>query len=160
LRTLLILALGGLGGAVAIGVFGVIIVSPWLIIFVAFGIFIAPAYNLEWFGGRFHTTFWFAAAWGAFPFLTAYWTSAETFEPAASVGALFAFLTALAQRSLSERVRAVRRRVRSVEGRLVLTDGSVVDIDRAWALQPAERALQLLSLAMPALALAVLIERA
>jgi len=159
-RTLLTLALGGLGGAVAIGALGVIMVSPWLIIFVAFGVFIAPTYNLEWFGGRFHTTFWFAAAWGAFPFLTAYWTNAETLEPAASVGALFAFLTALAQRSLSERVRAVRRRVRSVEGRLLLTDGSVVDIDRAWALEPDERGLRLLSLAMPALAFALLLARA
>ena len=28
------------------------------------------AYNLELLGGRFHTDFWFAAAWGAFPALT------------------------------------------------------------------------------------------
>ena len=31
------------------------------------------AYNLELAGGRFHTDFWFAAAWGAFPALTGFW---------------------------------------------------------------------------------------
>ena len=33
------------------------------------GAFIVVAYNLELFGGRFHTDFWFALAWGAFPAL-------------------------------------------------------------------------------------------
>jgi hypothetical protein len=157
LRTLGVI---GLAGAVVIGVLGAVLVSAWLLVFVAFGLFIAPAYNLEWFRGRFHTTLWFAAAWGAFPLLTSYWVNAEAFAPAAGLGALFAFITALAQRTLSERVRAVRRRVRSIEGRLVMTDGSVEDIDRTWALQPAERSLQMLSLAMAALAVAVLVARA
>ena len=43
--------------------------------FVAFGGFIVAAYNLELGGGRFHDTFWFALAWGAFPALTAYFTA-------------------------------------------------------------------------------------
>ena len=44
--------------------------------FVVAGAFIVAAYNLELFGGRFHTDFWFAAAWGAFPALTGYWANA------------------------------------------------------------------------------------
>ena len=40
--------------------------------------FIVVAYNLELFGGAFHADLWFAAAWGAFPVLTAYFASAET----------------------------------------------------------------------------------
>ena len=35
------------------------------------------ASNLEWFGGLVHTDFGFAAAWGAFPVLTAYVAQAE-----------------------------------------------------------------------------------
>jgi hypothetical protein len=30
------------------------------------------AYNLEWFGGRFHTDFWFAFSWGVLPVLAGY----------------------------------------------------------------------------------------
>ncbi len=70
-RTALIgLAALGLGGAVVIGLAGAVIVSPWLIALVASGTFLALAYNLELFGGRFHTDPWFAVAWGGFPAFT------------------------------------------------------------------------------------------
>jgi len=69
-RSLVALAAGGLGGALAIGVAGIIFVSPTLLPLVLFGGFIAPAYNLELFGGRFHTDFWLAASWGGFSALT------------------------------------------------------------------------------------------
>ena len=45
--------------------------------FVVVGRFIVFAYNLELFGGRFHSDVWFALAWGAFPVLTAYFGAAE-----------------------------------------------------------------------------------
>ncbi len=156
---LVALAIGGLTGAVAIGLAGAVVMSPWLLAFIAFGAFIAPAYNLEWFGGRVHSDVWFAAAWGAFPSLTGYYASAGELGPAAVAGAAFAFAMSLAQRSLSRRVRAVRREVRSIEGQLLQSDGTVEDIDRAWALVPDERALKLMSLAMPALGVAVLLAR-
>ena len=75
-RTLLALAVAGLGGAVAIGVAGLFVVSASLAPFVVAGAFMVLAYNLELFGGRFHTDFWFAAAWGAFPALTGFWVNA------------------------------------------------------------------------------------
>src|SRR3954464_8863620 len=64
-RTLVALAVVSLVGAVAIGVLGVVTVSPSLAVFVAAGAFIVLAYNLELFGGRFHSDTWFAVAWGA-----------------------------------------------------------------------------------------------
>src|SRR3954452_13972333 len=76
-RTLVALAAVSLAGAVAIGVAGAVSVSAGLVPFVAAGAFIVAAYNLELFGGRFHTAFWFAAAWGAFPALTGYWINAQ-----------------------------------------------------------------------------------
>lgn len=157
---LLGMAAGGLSGAVALGLAGVVAVSPFLLAFIAFGLFIAPAYNLEWFGGRFHSDGWFAAAWGAFPLLTGYFASSGELGPAALAGATVAFSLSLAQRSLSRRVRSVRREVRSIEGQVLRHDGTAEDIDRAWALGPEERALKLLSLAMPVLAVAVLLARA
>ena len=75
-RALKAIAALGLFAALAIGVAGAIVVSPTLVPLVAAGCFLVPAYNLELFGGRFHTDFWFAAAWGAFPALTGWWVNA------------------------------------------------------------------------------------
>lgn len=144
---LTVLAGLGLGGAVAIGILGALMVSPWLLAFVAFGLFLAPAYNLEWFGGRFHSDIWFALSWGSFPLLTGYFASAEQLGPAAALGAVMAFSLSLAQRTLSGRVRALRRRTRSVEGHVLYNDGTLDDIDASWAIAPDERALLLISLA-------------
>src|SRR6202011_1822060 len=63
------IAIAGLLGAVGLGVAGAFQVSWWLLAFVAFGAFIVVAYNLELFGGRFHSDAWFAIAWGALPAL-------------------------------------------------------------------------------------------
>jgi len=154
---LMVLGGGGLAGAIVIGLVGVVFASPWLLAFVAFGAFIAPAYNLEWFRGRFHSDFWFAAAWGVFPFLTGYFASAERFEFAAVFGGAAVFALSLAQRTLSRRVRAMRRRVRAIEGRIVNADGTVTDIDGQWVLAADERALMLMSVAMAALSVAALL---
>src|SRR3954469_17975890 len=59
-----------LAGAVAIGIVGAATVSLGLVPFIAAGAFIVVAYNLELFGGRFHSDLWFAVAWGAFPAVT------------------------------------------------------------------------------------------
>ena len=156
---LVALGAGGLAAAVGIGLAGAAFASPWLLVFVAFGAFIAPAYNLEWFRGRFHSGFWFALSWGAFPFLTAYWASAERFELSAPLGATGVFLLSLAQRTLSRRVRDLRRSVRSIEGRLLYDDGTAEDIDRRWALAVDERALMLLAAMSVTTAVAVLAAR-
>jgi hypothetical protein len=156
---LISLGIGGLAGAMAIGLVGAVFASPWLLVFVAFGAFIAPAYNLEWFRGRFHSDFWFALAWGVFPLLTAYFASSERLEASALFGALGVFALSLAQRTLSRHVRTVRRQVRSIEGRVVYADGTVEDIDRRWALAGDEHALMLMAVAVAALSLAVLLLR-
>ena len=64
-----------------------------------------------------------ALAWGAFPFVTAYWASAETFAPSAVAGVATCFALSLAQRPLSRQVRTIRRRVRVLEGTITYTDG-------------------------------------
>ena len=158
--TLWSLAAVSLAGAVGLGVLGAVLVSPWLLVFVAAGAFFVFAYNQEMFGGRFHTGFWFALAWGAFPLLTAYWAMAERLEPSAAAGALAAFALSLAQRSLSSRVRGVRRRVRDITGVVIYNDGSEEQIDRCWALAADERALILLAAAMVTLSAAALLARA
>ena len=120
-RTLEVLAGVALAGAVGIGIAGLFIVSWTLLPFVLAGAFGVLAYNLELFGGRFHTDFWFAAAWGAFPALTGFWVMALGIHSAgaavACVGVTAAcFGLSVAQRRLSTPVRELRRRTASVAG--------------------------------------------
>ncbi|MBI1884866.1 MAG: hypothetical protein HYS09_00865 [Chloroflexi bacterium] len=157
---LIALAAFGLAGALALGLAGAVLASLWLLPFVAFGAFILPAYNLEWFRGRFHSDFWFALSWGAFPFLTACWASAERFEASAAVGALAVFALSLAQRTLSRRVRTVRRRALTVEGTITYDEGRTEEIDRRYLITPDERALLLLTGSVIAASVAALLARA
>ena len=158
-RTLVIFACGGLGGAVAIGVVGAVAVSATLAPLVAVGGFLVLAYNLEAFGGAFHTDFWFAAAWGSFPALTGWWSNALGVQNAAgalaAAGAVLAcFLISLAQRRLSTPVRMLRRRTETARAELHLVDGTTRSLTRADLAAPLDGALRALSAAMPLLAIA------
>ena len=136
------LAAVSIAAACAIGVVAAAGTTWWLLLFIVFGAFIAVAYNLELFGGAFHSNLWFAASWGAFPVLTAYFAAAERLRGEAFAAAAFALLMSLAQRTLSSEVRFARRNAGDL-----------------GAARPAELALQLLSAALPALAGALLLAR-
>jgi hypothetical protein len=158
-RTLVALSAGGLGGALAIGVAGSIVVSPTLVPLVLFGGFIAPAYNLELFGGRFHTDFWLAASWGGFAALTGWWSNSLGVHSvagavAAAAAVLACFWFTMVQRRLSTPVRELRRRTLAVEGEQRLADGTVRRLDRAGLAAPLDGALKAMSVAMPLLAVA------
>ena len=141
-RTLVTLAVVSLIGAVAIGVAGAVAVSATVVPFVAAGAFIVVAYNLELFGGRFHSDAWFAAAWGAFPALTGYWINALELRPEGVLVAAACFLLSVAQRRLSTPARELRRRTVAVSGRQQLTDGTVVELDVARLAAPLDGALR------------------
>ena len=88
------LAAGSLLAAYAIGVWYMVHHAPLLWpIAIAEGFFVL-AYNLEWFGGRFHRDSWFAFSWGALPVLAGYVLQTN----ALSAGAL---LVAVAMAALS-----------------------------------------------------------
>jgi hypothetical protein len=140
---LLALASVSLLGAAAIGVGTALHTSLWLLVFVAAGAFIAVAYNLELFGGAFHGTLWFALAWGALPVLATYFAAAETIRGEAVLAAVFAALVSWAQRVLSTPVRTQRRQ-----------EGALTPLGRQF-----ELALRLLSAAMVALAVALVLLR-
>lgn len=164
-RALLVLAAGGLGGALAIGIAGTLVVSATLAPLVAAGGFMVLAYNLELFGGHFHTDFWFAAAWGAFPALTGWWSNALALHSvrqaiAASAAVLACFWLSAAQRRLSTPVRDLRRRTDAVSGEQRLADGTIRRLDRASLAAPLDGALRALSIAVPLLAIAAVAVRA
>ncbi len=151
-RSLIALALVGLIGAVAIGVAGIVMVSPLLAPLVLAGVFLVPAYNLELAAGRFHTDEWFALAWGGFPALTGYFVNALTIRPAGVLVAAACCLLSAAQRRLSTPVRVLRRRTAEVVGEQRLTDGTALELTSSRLSAPLEGALSALWLALVLLA--------
>jgi hypothetical protein len=149
----------GLAGAVGLGVAGVFRVGWPLIPFMVAGPFLVVAYNAELFGGIVHTDAGFAAAWGAFPLLTAYVAETGTLSVGSVLAAAAAFGMSSAQRSLSTPARLLRRRAARVTGTVTMADGSVLDVDAQMLLRPLERALRALSWSVVALAAALAIIR-
>ena len=149
----------GLAGALVLGVFGVIRVGWTLIPYMVAGPVLVIAYNAELFGGLMHTDFGFAAAWGAFPVLTAYTAQTGTLALAPILAAGGAFALSTAQRRLSSPARNIRRRAQQVEGSITFGDGRTVPITIDGLLQPLERALRATSWAIMLLAAALAVAR-
>jgi hypothetical protein len=152
-------AAAALTGAVGIGVAGVTRTGLVLVPFVVVGVFLVAAYNLELFHGRFHTDAAFAAAWGAFPVLTAYVAQAERLAAPALLAAAAAYALSRAQRALSSSVRFVRRQTSRVDIALDLQDGGQRTAHEELLLDPPEAALRAISWGLPVLAAALVAAR-
>ena len=148
-----------IGGAVVLGIAGIGRVGPGLAAFIAIGVVLNVGYNLELFHGRLHNDITFAAAWGAFPLLTAYYAQAETIRPAAVAAAAFAYWQSRAQRALSTPARTLRRRTDSIDGTITDTNGIVRTLTRRQLLAPLETALRAMAWSMTALAVALVVYR-
>jgi hypothetical protein len=163
-RTLIGLATFGLAAAIGIGIAGCFIVSATLIPFVIAGGFFVVAYNLELFDGRFHTDFWLAFAWAAFPALTSWWVNTLSFGSVKTVvaGILVAagcFGLVSVQRRLSTPVRRLRRKTVSVSGEQRLEDGTVIPLTVAEIAAPLDWSLRRLSWAVVVLAIGLVVIR-
>jgi hypothetical protein len=163
-RALIALAVVSLAGALGIGIVGCFVISASLVPFVLAGGFIVVAYNLELFGGRFHTDFWLAAAWGAFPALTSWWVNTLSFGSVKTVvaGALVTagcYGLTTVQRRLSTPVRRLRRRTVSVTGEQRLDDGTVIELTPGEIAGPLDGSLRALSWAVVALAIGLVVIR-
>ena len=150
--TLLTLATVSLIGAVAIGIAGIIFISPLLVPLVLAGGLIVPAYNLELWGGRFHNDAWFAVAWGGFPAFTGYFVNSLTVRPAGVLVVAACCLLSAAQRRLSTPVRRLRRGTAELTGEQRLRDGETVELTSEALLEPLEGALRTLWIALVLLA--------
>lgn len=148
-----------LAGAVALGLAGVGRVGPGLLVFIAVGAALTCGYNLELLGGRLHNDTTFAAAWGAFPVLTAYYAQAETLRVPAVVAAVAAYSLSNAQRCLSTPARDLRRRVASVEGTVIGRDGRRSEVTVPMLLAPLEAALKATTWGVVSLAVALVLYR-
>lgn len=161
--TLWAVAVGGLVGAVALGLVGAFgrgAVNWPLAVAIPVGAVLVVGYNLELAGGLLHRDLTFALAWGGFPVVVGYlaqsprttWTGLAAVA-AASLGGVG---TSYAQRLLSTPARRLRRRTIAVTGSVTALEGTVTPVDRATLLAPLEGALRALSWAVPLIAVAVL----
>jgi hypothetical protein len=158
-RTLIALAVVGLGGACAIGIAGIATVSATLIPFVLVGAFLVLAYDLELFGGRLHGQWTFALGWGGFPALTGFWVCALRFEWPGLLVAAACTLLSIAQRRLSMPVRELRRRTVELDGQQRLADGTVLELSVGRLLAPLEGTLRVLWFALVLLAAGLVVLR-
>ncbi len=134
----------GVGGALALGIAGVVEVGWPLVPFVVVGPLLVVAYNFELAGGIVHNDVGFAASWGAFPVLTAYVAQTGRLSWDVVFAALAAFCLSVAQRALySSLARLLRRRASAVEGSVTLADGGRFLLDHRTLLVPLERALKM-----------------
>lgn len=156
---LVALATVSLVGAVAVGIAGVLVVSPWLAPLIAAGAFLVVAYNLELAGGRFHGDTWFAVAWGAFPAFTGYFVNALTLTAPGVAVTAACLLFSVAQRRLSTPARELRRRTLEVTGVQRLSDGRRQPLSSERLAAPLEGALSALWMALVVLAAGLLVFR-
>lgn len=85
-----------LTAAYLIAIYYMILYVPWLWVVAFLEGFFVFAYNLEWFGGKFHTDNWFAFSWGFLPVLAGYIIQTNRISPEALIlglsMALFSFI--------------------------------------------------------------------
>jgi len=155
--TLIILAVLSFVGALAIGVAGILTVSALLAPLVLVGGLFLLAYNLELWGGRFHSDLWFAVGWGAFPAFTGYFVNALSISLTGLLASAGCLAMSVAQRRLSTPARELRRRTASISGVRALSDGNSEPLTLAGLLGPLDGALAAMSLAMVVLAAALLV---
>lgn len=109
------LAAASLAAAYAVAVWYMVRYTPLLWpVALAEGFFLL-AYNLEWFGGRFHNDFWFAVSWGALPVLAGYILQTNAVSAAALLVALAMALLSLVEIKASRPYKELRRAAASGE---------------------------------------------
>ena len=83
---------------------------PLLIIIALVEGFFVFAYNLEWFGSKFHTDLWFAFSWGFLPVTAGYAMQTNSISPAVLPVGMAAFLFSLIEIKASRPYKDLRRR--------------------------------------------------
>ena len=104
-----VLAMASVLAAYAIGIWYMVRYTPLLWpVAIAEGFFLL-AYNLEWFGGRFHRDSWFAFSWGALPVLAGYILQTNAVSLAALLMSLAMALLSLIEIKASRPYKDLRR---------------------------------------------------
>lgn len=123
---LLLLALAGLIPALAIGLYYALAYAVILVPLGLLELFFLLAYNLELFGGRFHTDFWLAFSWGFLPVLVGYAVQTNSMSLTSVVGALFGLSTAFVEISASRPYKVLKKNLAAGSAALAANFESVL----------------------------------
>lgn len=108
-QQLLALAVAGLVPALALGLYYALTFAPLLIPLGLVELFFLLAYNLELFGGRFHTDGWFAFSWGFLPVMVGFAVQTDGVSVASLAAGLFGFFTAFVEINASRPYNALKK---------------------------------------------------
>ncbi|MEX2653180.1 MAG: hypothetical protein WD473_12165 [Acidimicrobiia bacterium] len=144
--TLWALGVGGVLAGGLLGVLGAFVISPVLLVWVAIGLWLVAGYALEW-SPIIHSDWGFSVAWGAFPLLVGFWAQTQALSLSVILVASVTTVLSRVQRELSTPARRIRR----TDDPIQVSGWTRDELLSTW-----ERALRLMSLAMPLLALALL----
>ena len=113
-RQLLSLAIAGLVPALGLGLYYAITFSPILIPLGLVELFFLLSYNLEYFGGRFHTDLWFSFSWGFLPVLVGFAVQTGWVGVTSLAAGLFGFFTAFIEINASRPYKALKKQPNAV----------------------------------------------
>jgi hypothetical protein len=108
-RQLLVLALCALVPALAVGIYYAALAAPLLWVLGIPELFFLFAYNMELFGSRFHTDFWFAVSWGFLPVLSGFVMQTNGLNLTALAAGAFGFVSAHVEISASRPYKRLMR---------------------------------------------------
>ena len=108
-RQLQALAAAGLVPSLGLGLYYALTYAPLLIPLGLLEVFFLLAYNLELFGGSFHTDLWFATSWGFLPVLAGFVVQTNAINLTSLAGGLFGFSTAYVEINASRPYKALKK---------------------------------------------------
>jgi hypothetical protein len=113
-----VLALAGLVPSLGLGLYYALADALLLLPIGALELFFLLSYNLELFGGRFHTDLWFALSWGFLPVLAGYAVQTDAIGLVALAGGLFGLSTSFVEISASRPYKALKKERTGAESQL------------------------------------------
>lgn len=119
-KTLLAMALCSLVLAYTIGIYYMLFYTPLLWGIAILEGFFLLAYNLEWFGGHFHTDGWFVFSWGVLPVLAGYVLQTNQISLTALIFAIAVGLLSQVEISASRPYKEIKRHVLPSEEMIAL----------------------------------------
>lgn len=108
-RQLITLAVAGLIPALALGLYYALSFALLLLPVGAAELFFLLAYNLEFFGGRFHGEVSFAFSWGFLPVVAGFVVQTDAINLTSLVGGLFGFFTAFIEINASRPYKVMKK---------------------------------------------------
>ncbi len=96
--------------ALGLGLYLAVYHAIWLIPVGLAELFFLLAYNLELFGGRFHTEAWFSFSWGFLPVVAGFVSQTNSIGLQALAGGAFGFATAYVEVNASRPYKALKRK--------------------------------------------------